>query len=87
MTQCVVCDAPLPENTGGRPRITCSPKCAAKRRAARDALASGWTEARVTSSVRSAAQAEAEGATWATAYRRYAEQAAEKLERFRKAAR
>ena len=87
MRLCTVCDAALPENTGGRPRITCSPRCAAKRRAARDALASGWAKASVARLERSAALAEADGATWAPAYRRSAQKAAERLASFKKAAR
>jgi len=75
MRLCTVCDAPLPENAGGRPAITCSPRCAAKRRAARDALASGWAEASVARLERSAALAEADGATWAPAYRLSAQEA------------
>ena len=87
MKLCVVCDAPLPVNTGGRPRITCGPRCAARRRAARDALASGRAEALVGRLEESAEHAEATGATWAPAYRRYAEEAAERLAFYRKAAR
>ncbi|MDP9331528.1 MAG: hypothetical protein M3P11_12935 [Actinomycetota bacterium] len=85
---CRVCDAPLPTNTGGRPRVTCSKACAAIRRRALSAAEDDFRYFRAHAEQwnLSAERAEAESATHAEAYRGYAKQTADRLARFQRAA-
>ncbi len=78
---CRVCEVPLPTNTGGRPRVTCGKVCAKVRRGALSAAEDDFRYLRAHADQwkRSAERADAEGATYARAYRGYALRAADRL--------